>query len=130
MKDHVYAILAKFVIITLVLYLVLGVVYGISFSTVLLMSFILTVVSYIVGDLLILPMAAKSTTNTMTGNLIATIMDFGIALLFVWLFGLYYVSPYVPWLTAALISAVVIALGEMLFHSYLKDKILEDKQDV
>lgn len=65
MKGHFYAILAKFVIITLVLYLVLGVFYGISISTVLLMSFMLTVIAYLIGDLLILPMAADNTTNTM-----------------------------------------------------------------
>jgi len=123
LKEHITALLAKFVIITLVLYLVLGLGYDVSLADVLMMSVLLTVIAYILGDLVILPQATNSTHNSMVGNLVATVADFGLVLLSVWVIGRYLVSPYIPWFTAAFISAVVIALGEMLFHRYLRETI-------
>lgn len=128
MKEHIKAILAKFVIVTLVLYLVLGLGYDVSLADVLMMSVLLTVIAYLLGDLVILPQATNSTDNSMVGNLVATFADFGLVLLSVWAIGRYLVSPYIPWFTAALISAVFIALGEMLFHRYLRETVIGNKR--
>lgn len=110
--EHVKALLIKAVMTLVVLWIVLGAGYGMDFwPMILVTTVVLGVVSYFAGDLGILPAA---------GNIMATLSDLVLTFLVVWLLGL--------WLTdlsggtvavAALISAVVIAVGEYLFHMYM-----------
>lgn len=110
--EHVKALLIKAVMTLVVLWIVLGAGYGMDFwPMILVTTVVLGVVYYFAGDLGILPAA---------GNIMATLSDLVLTFLVVWLLGL--------WLTdlsggtvavAALISAVVIAVGEYLFHMYM-----------
>jgi hypothetical protein len=70
------AIGIKFVATLVLLYVILGAIGGLSFGSVLLITVVLGLVSYMVGDMLIL---AK------TNNMTATMADLGLAFVLIWL---------------------------------------------
>jgi hypothetical protein len=116
---HMKNLAIKFISILAVLFIILGIFYDMSFGNVLWISVVLTLVSYLIGDLLIF----RRTNNTM-----ATISDFAIAFLVIWLMGenlTYGDSLIMP----ALIAAAGIALFETFFHKYVARQIQDgDKQ--
>lgn len=97
--------------VTLVLWIVLGAFFNVSFGDILITSILLTGAAFLIGDLFILPKF---------GNPVATIADFGLALLGVWLLGALLFDPAISLGAAALLSAIVIAIGEFFFHMYLQ----------
>lgn len=108
---HLLNLGLKFLLITSVVFVILQLLYGVDFGTVLLISATLTLVSYFAGDLLILPK---------TNNLTASSADFGLSLITIWLMGVLLVgNPYYPSLTAALITSVIITVTEYGFHIYM-----------
>ena len=112
---HMKNLAIKFISILAVLFIILGIFYDMSFGNVLWISVVLTLASYLIGDLLIL----RKTNNTM-----ATISDFAIAFLVIWLMGenlTYGDSLIMP----ALIAAAGIALFETFFHKYVARQIQE-----
>jgi hypothetical protein len=122
MMKHVKALAIKFVACLVLLYIILGMVYGMTFGDVFMISLILGIASYIIGDLLILPR---------TNNTIATIADFGLAYIVIWL-----MSDNLTYLdgdnlfTMSLISSLGVALFEYFFHKYVSNNITnETKSD-
>ncbi|SFJ80165.1 Protein of unknown function [Halobacillus dabanensis] len=113
--EHVKALAIKSVLTLIVLYLVLGIGYGASFGGVLLLTLVLGAISYLSGDLFILPK---------TNNLPATIADLGLTFLVVWAAASWFMSIDGSALLAALISAVIIAIAEYGFHIYLASHVL------
>lgn len=111
---HGKALTIKGIATLIVLYLVLGLGYEVSFINVLLMTVILGVVSYALGDLYILPK---------TSNMTATMVDFGLAFLVVFLLGMGLTDLASGTLAgAALIVALIMAIGEYFFHIYFLKK--------
>lgn len=112
---HMKNLAIKFISILAVLFIILGIFYDMSFGNVLSISVVLTLASYLIGDLLIL----RRTNNTM-----ATVSDFALAFLVIWLMGenlTYGDSLIMP----ALIAAAGIALFETFFHKYVARQIDE-----
>ncbi|MFS0673491.1 YndM family protein [Ornithinibacillus sp. 179-J 7C1 HS] len=119
---HVKALLIKFVGSLILLYLILGLIYGMDFGEVFLLSLVLGVAAYVIGDLLILPR---------TNNTIATIADFGLA----WAIIYWFTDTMTPAdnpIIASLIAAIAVGIFEAFFHSYLANHVLpnEDKGTV
>jgi uncharacterized BrkB/YihY/UPF0761 family membrane protein len=116
--SHLKAIVIKFIATFALLYIILGIVYDVQFENILLISLVLGVISYIVGDLVILPR---------TNNMVATLADFGLAFLVIWLMlaNISNDGPDIFW--ASLFSAVGVALFEYFFHKYVAT-IVENKQ--
>jgi hypothetical protein len=109
--QHGKALLMKGLFTFIVLYLVLGLGFGMSFVNVLITTLVLGVISYFVGDLGVLPK---------NGNMIATISDLGLVLVVVWIMGIILSGiDMVTMAGAALISAVILAVGEYFFHHYI-----------
>lgn len=110
--EHVKALGIKGIMTLLVLWIVLGVGYDMSFwPMILVTTIVLGVISYAAGDLGILPAA---------GNMVATISDLVVTFLVVWLLGLAMTDMSGGTIAvAAIISAVIIAVGEYFFHIYL-----------
>ena len=104
------SLVMKFVMTLAVLWIVLGWFYGISFTDILILSLIITGIGY-VADLYILPRA---------GNVFASALDFGLALLIVWFLGAYLFEDPVPLATAAILSAIALTIGELFFHRYME----------
>lgn len=113
---HVIPLLIKFVLITAVLWVVLGLFYDVSIGDLLLTSIILSVVSYL-GDVFVLPNVS---------NFWATIGDFGITFVGIWLVGQLFIEENINLADASLISAFFIALGEIIYHRYMKNKFAEN----
>ncbi|SFG32071.1 Protein of unknown function [Halobacillus alkaliphilus] len=109
------ALLIKGVLTLVGLYLVLGVGYGASFGGVLLVTLVLGALSYLSGDMFILPK---------TNNLTATAADLGLTFLVVWAAGSWFLSLNGSAVLAALFSAIVMAMAEYGFHVYLISRVL------
>ncbi|ASS69753.1 DUF2512 family protein [Bacillus atrophaeus] len=114
---HVKALAIKGIMTIIVLYLVLGLGFNFTFGDTLLMTIVLGVVSYLLGDLYVLPK---------WNNMIATLADFGLAFLVVWLMGMPLSMGLSPGMLAlaALFAAIVMAIGEYFFHFYMMSKEL------
>jgi hypothetical protein len=109
--QHGKALLIKGLLTLVVLYLVLGLGFGMSFVNVLITTLVLGAISYLVGDLGVLPK---------NGNMVATISDLGLTLVVVWIMGVILTGIDMGTLAgAALISAVILAVGEYFFHHYI-----------
>lgn len=111
---HVTALIMKFVMLTVVLGITLGLLGGATFGQVLLASLVLTAVAYAIGDLMILPA---------TQNWVAVAADAVIA----WAI-LRFVAPAVATGGPLLWSIVAIALGEFFFHNYVQESVLQPSQ--
>ncbi|MCP3028441.1 DUF2512 family protein [Halobacillus sp. A5] len=91
------------------LFLILGIGYEMSFGNVFLIALVLGVLSYVIGDMMILPR---------TNNIIAVISDFVLAFAVI-----YFMSSALTTagdiFNAALLSAVAVAVFEFIYHKYV-----------
>ena len=115
---HTRALLIKFVMITVVLLVTLGFLYGVDFGDILTISLILTIAAYLIGDMVILPQF---------GNTAATIADFGLAYLGTWLVGAMIIEQPIRLGVASFITALIIAIGEAFYHRYLTKTVIHDQ---
>lgn len=105
--EHVKALAIKGIMTIVILYLVLGLGFGFSFGHTLLITVVLGAVSYLLGDLFILPK---------TSNITATLADLGVAFLVVWLLSRTMGVEGGPSALAAFFAAVAMSVGEYIFH--------------
>jgi hypothetical protein len=106
---HIKALAIKLVSIFVILWAILGGIYGIEIGDIFLITVVFGLIEYIVGDMILL---------RYTNNTIGTIGDFGLALLIFWVMigGL---TPVDNPLTAALIASIAVAVFEYFFHKYV-----------
>lgn len=117
---HLTAMAIKFISTLVLLYVILGLFFGMSFINVFLITLVLGVISYLLGDMLIL---------TKTNNTIAAFADFGLALPLIWLMTLN-MTYGVRTFGISLIAAIGLTLFEIFFHQYLKRNIVDSNDDV
>ena len=116
---YIEAILIKFAMVFSVLFVVLGIAYGVEVFEIFILSLIITAVGFI-GDLIIYPK---------TSNKVATGGDFVLVFLIVWLGGMWLIAnPDFSLIMPALYSALLIAVGEWFFHIYLTKRVWEQKE--
>ncbi|MFC4401747.1 YndM family protein [Gracilibacillus xinjiangensis] len=109
--EHVKALAIKALMTLVVLYLILGLGFEMSFGNVVLITLVLGVLSYLLGDLYILPK---------TSNMTATMADLGMAFLVIWLLGMALTDISAGTMAgAAILSAIVMAVGEYFFHKFM-----------
>lgn len=113
---HVIALLIKFVMTTIVLEIVLSMSTNLTFTSILYISAAVTILAYIVGDLLIL----RATSNT-----VATVADVGLALVTIYMFNSLWNTRQISF-ADALVAAVVIGAGEWFFHKYVSNNVLRE----
>jgi len=118
--ESIDTIVIKVVAVTGVLAFILGLIYREEIKDILMISFLLCVISYYVGDLVILPL---------TNNLIATLFDFGIAFLVIWLTGLGFFHADTPVLLVSLVAALFIGVGEYLLHILMQSVLHEQRTE-
>lgn len=111
---YITSLLIKFIIMTAVLWVILGGAFGVSFADILITSVVLTGLSFVIGDLYFLPMI---------GNVGAAMVDFVLALAGVWALGSFLFEEPVNLGTASLTAAIGVAIGELLVHWYMKTKV-------
>jgi hypothetical protein len=114
---HVIAFAIKFVVSLVLLYLILGGIRDITFGDVFLITAVLGVLAYVIGDLFILPR---------TNNTIATIADFGLALVVIWFMVNMMTYADTGFFGRSLMAAIGVAIFEMFFHRYLSKNIIQE----
>lgn len=126
--NHVKALAMKFVMIAAVLLVILTLFFDVPFVNTLWISLVLTLVAYVMGDLMIFRKAGDRSDQNKR-NAIATVSDIVVAFLVIWLMGEALVSNDVNIITPAIISAIVIGGGEWFFHKYLDRSVFPEKQN-
>ena len=128
--DHLKALAIKFIMILVVLGIILTGIYDGEFGDTLLISLVLTLVAYVLGDLMIFRKAGDDhdrNSDHVKRNTIATISDAVLAFLVIWLMGKALFTDDGDVLAAAMISALIIAVGEWFFHKYLDRHVFDEK---
>lgn len=126
--NHVKALIMKFVMIAAVLLIILTLFFNVPFMDTIWISLVLTLVAYVMGDLMIFRKAGDRSDQTKR-NAIATVSDIAVAFLVIWLMGDALVGGNVDIVIPALISAIVIGGGEWFFHKYLDSSVFPEKQN-
>jgi hypothetical protein len=119
MMKHISALLIKFAMIAVVLEIVLGFLTDLTFGEILYISLAVTAAAYILGDLLIL---------SVSNNTVATIADAGLALFVIYMFNFVYGDGRISF-SDALVSAVVLAVGEWIFHKYVAKSVFPNREE-
>jgi uncharacterized membrane protein YvlD (DUF360 family) len=101
--------------ITLILEIILLLFAKMTFGSIIWISFIVTTVSYLIGDLLILPA---------TNNSVATLSDIGLSFVVIYLFNFFWQIGEIS-LANAIVSAVVIGVGEWFLHRYMLENVID-----
>ncbi len=135
--DHLKALIIKFVMIAVVLLVILTGIFEMEFGDVLVISAVLTVVAYLLGDLMIFRKTGDRANHNRNGhndvhtkrNTIATIADIILAFLVIWLVGEAVLADSDDIITAAIVSAIVIGAGEWFFHKYLDRHVFPEKHN-
>ncbi|MDQ0970747.1 uncharacterized BrkB/YihY/UPF0761 family membrane protein [Neobacillus niacini] len=114
---HVKALAIKFVSSLVLLSLILGLLFDMAFSNIFLITLVLGVAAYLIGDLMILPR---------TNNTVATIADFGLAFLIIWFMSenLTYGDNH---FSMSLIAAIGVAIFEYMFHKYVANNVIKNQ---
>ncbi|MED3778182.1 YndM family protein [Geobacillus stearothermophilus] len=108
---HLLALALKYLLTATVMFAILPLFLRISSAELLWFSLWLTLVAYALGDLYVLPRL---------GNVSATIADFGLVFVATWIgVGAFYDGAGGTMINAAFFSALLAALGELLFHGYV-----------
>ncbi|QTM98575.1 DUF2512 family protein [Sediminibacillus dalangtanensis] len=106
--EHGKALGMKALMVLPIMWIIMTLIFDVSFWSTTILGIILIVAAYALGDMMIFPR---------TSNMMATLSDFGLALIVLWI-GLAVIgaeSTFLP----ALITAVVIAAGEWFYHKWL-----------
>lgn len=141
--NHLKALIVKFLMIAVVLLVILTGIFDVEFEKTLLISLVLTVLAYALGDLMIFRKTGSQTHHNGTDhnhanrdhdredhkkrNVMATIADIVLSFLVIWLLGDALIENAEDIVTAALISALVIGGGEWFFHKYLDRNVFPEK---
>ncbi|WP_179133998.1 DUF2512 family protein [Halobacillus massiliensis] len=116
MRSHLKAIIVKFVGTSIVHGVVLS-LWNIPLPSIFIVSLVLTVLGYVIGDIWMFPSY---------GNWITTMGDFGLSVIVAWPIGKI-VFPNINILLTAVISALFISCTEWLFHKYMARNVLSKR---
>ncbi|AKN31591.1 hypothetical protein Ccar_12240 [Clostridium carboxidivorans P7] len=116
---HVVALLIKFVMVAVVLEIIFSILTTLTFSSILYIAAAVTIIAYIIGDLLILPAS---------NNTIASMADVALALATMYMFNYIWSTTQIHFVSA-LIAAVIISTGEWFFHKYVSNIIFRKRKD-
>lgn len=141
--NHIKALILKFIMIAVVLLVILTGIYDTEIEKTLLISLVLTLIAYVLGDLMFFRKTGDRESNDKTGNnhssshdrhedhkkrnMMATIADIILSFLVIWLMGDAMIENAEDIVQAALISALVIGVGEWFFHKYLDKNVFPEK---
>ncbi|MGF2616095.1 DUF2512 family protein [Rossellomorea vietnamensis] len=114
---HVNVLFIKFAVSVVVFWISLDLFFEATFIDILSFSLLITVVSYFVGDQILLPRIGKMN---------AVITDFFLTYLVVWIFGGILFDSYLQVAWGSIISALLIASSEMFVHSYIIKNIASE----
>lgn len=106
---YIVSFLVKFVCTAVILGIVLLLMTSLTFGQILVVSAAVTIISYFVGDLLIL---------SVSNNTIATIADIALSFFTIYLFN-FWANYTTITFAAALVASIALGAGEWFFHKYM-----------
>lgn len=115
--DFIKGFLIKLVITITILWIVFGLFLNVPIPNVLTISVVLTVIAFI-GDSLFLPNLKKQ---------VAIIGDLILSFTIISILGYFFIEKSLPLVLPSLISAIIISIGEILFHKYMMKYILNNR---
>ncbi|MEC5425960.1 YndM family protein [Virgibacillus sp. C22-A2] len=107
---HLKVLGIKFLVISFTIFAILGIFTFFTSTDLLLISFLVTGLAYLIGDLFIL---------RKFGNMTATIADFPLAFLSLWIAGGLFGGGDYPVITTSLLAAFFITACEPFIHGYI-----------
>lgn len=107
---HLNVLLMKFVLSMIVFWIALDLFFQASLSLIITFSLLVTIISYLIGDRILLPRIGKMN---------AVVVDFFLIYLIVWIFGGVFFHNYLQIAWGSIISATLIAGSEVFVHSYI-----------
>lgn len=119
--SHIIGLGLKFSLMATVLIAIFSVLSPSLISSMLGLTVILVVTSYLFGDLFMVKRF---------GNVAATIADFGLALIMIAGLGIWLGQFNFLFLVAAVSAAFLIAVGESFFHFYVQTRITDERMDI
>ena len=128
--QHAKALAIKFVMILAVLTFIHTIIFDGAFTDTLIISAVLTVAAYVLGDLMIFRKAgndANPNNDHYKRNIIGTSSDLVVAFLIIWVLGELLFTNDMNIVGSAVISALIIGLGEWVFHIYLDKNVFPEK---
>lgn len=103
----------------IILYLTLGLMFGMSFSNVVFISLSVSLATYFIGDFIILPL---------TNNTVTTVSEFLMSFFLIWVITLVQMAdPTYPYVLSSFVGALGLSIFAIFFHRYMERKILADK---
>jgi hypothetical protein len=117
---HIGALLLKFVLTSVILAIFLLAFTSLTYGSIFTIALTITVLSYVIGDIWILPRA---------DNMIATVADFGLSFVMLLLFNLIYTGAVIPFYTA-LFASLALGLGEWFFHKFMARSIIQEHSKI
>lgn len=115
---HIYVLLIKFVTCLIAFGIGLDLFFDATIIDILSFSFFVTLASYLLGELVILPQLGKRA---------AAISDFLLVYLSVWIFGTILLDSYLQIAWGSIISATIITAAEVFVHLFLQDRVNADQ---
>lgn len=119
--DHLKALGIKFIYTSIIIFSLFGIFNNVSIGKLFIMSLMTTGISYIVGDLIVLPRI---------GNIRSTILDFGLSFLTVLILGGLFIITDIKITLASLAAAFFMMCIEPLFHTYMVERVFNPDKDL
>ncbi|MBU9713942.1 YndM family protein [Evansella tamaricis] len=117
---HLKALSIKFVIFFTVGLIILGGIYQVTLGDIFMISLLLTITAYLMGDLVLLPKM---------GNTAALFSDFGLSYFGMIIFGVIFIEQATALGISAFLMAILVTLGEVYFHSFMYSHVLHNQKN-
>jgi hypothetical protein len=117
MLRHALALIIKTTMVAAVFWVFLSFMNNYDFGSTFVLALLTVGVSYVIGDLWILPMS---------NNTVATLADIGLSTAKIWLIGPFILGAGVPF-SLAFLTSLVLGAGEWFFHKYMSTAVLADR---
>lgn len=114
--DHIKALGIKFIVISVTVFSLFGIFYDATLSNLFWISLLVTGISYLIGDLFIL---------RKFGNITASIADFPLAFLSLWVLGSLFLAEGIPIVTISVLAAFFITCCEPFIHGYIENRFAD-----
>ncbi|MEN1966754.1 YndM family protein [Lentibacillus sp. N15] len=115
--QHLKALGLKFLAIAFTIYTIFGIFTGAGWVNLFWISLFVTVISYLIGDMIIL---------RQFGNITATIADFALTFLSLFILGGLFLHATIPIITTSILSAFFISCVEPFIHGYIVNRFSPD----
>ncbi|MFD2759937.1 YndM family protein [Lentibacillus juripiscarius] len=117
---HLKTLGIKAIAIGITVFSLFGIFYNANMMNLFWISVLVTGVSYLIGDLFVL---------RRFGNVVASVADFPLAFLSLWVLGSMFIDIGIPIVTTSLIAAFFITCCEPFIHTYITEQMEEKSWD-